>query len=92
MLDYVEIEGFKTLKKVNLKLEPLNILIGGNGSGKSNLLSFFTFLGQLYDQNLQDYIAQQGGIDKFLHKGRKVTQEIVFKLPFNSKTNGYGVC
>lgn len=58
MLDYVEIEGFKTLKKVNLKLEPLNILIGGNGSGKSNLLSFFTFLGQLYDQNLQDYIAQ----------------------------------
>ena len=44
MLDYVEIEGFKTLKKVNLKLEPLNILIGGNGSGKSNLLSFFTFL------------------------------------------------
>lgn len=91
MLDYVEIEGFKTLKKVNLKLEPLNILIGGNGSGKSNLLSFFTFLGQLYDQNLQDYIAQQGGIDKFLHKGRKVTQEIVFKLPFNNETNGYGV-
>ena len=29
MLDYIEIEGFKTLKKVNLKLEPLNILIGG---------------------------------------------------------------
>ena len=91
MLDYIEIEGFKTLKKVNLKLEPLNILIGGNGGGKSNLLSFFTFLRQLYDQNLQDYIAQQGGIDKFLHKGRKVTQEIVFKLPFNNKTNGYGV-
>jgi len=37
MLDYIEIEGFKTLKKVNLKQEPLNILIGGNGSGKSNL-------------------------------------------------------
>ena len=27
MLDYIEIEGFKTLKKVNLKLEPLNILL-----------------------------------------------------------------
>jgi len=37
MLDYIEIEGFKTLKKVNLELKPLNILIGGNGSGKSNL-------------------------------------------------------
>ena len=37
MLDYIEIEGFKTLKKVNLKLEPLNSLSGGNGSGKSNL-------------------------------------------------------
>jgi len=33
----IQDEGFKTLKKVNLKLEPLNILIGGNGSGKSNL-------------------------------------------------------
>lgn len=91
MLDYVEIEGFKTLKKVNLKLEPLNILIGGNGSGKSNLLSFFTFLDVLYHQSMQRYIVARGGVEAFLHKGAKVSHKIRFLLEFDGGKNGYGI-
>lgn len=91
MLDYIEIEGFKTLKKVNLKLEPLNILIGGNGSGKSNLLSFFTFLDALYHQSMQRYIVAMGGVEAFLHKGSKVCHKIHFLLEFDKGMNGYEV-
>ena len=37
MLTHLEIERFKSLRKVALDLGPLNIFIGTNASGKSNL-------------------------------------------------------
>ena len=76
---------------MNLKLEPLNILIGGNGSGKSNLLSFFTFLDVLYHQSMQRYIVARGGVEAFLHKGAKVSHKIRFLLEFDGGKNGYGI-
>ena len=36
MITHIEIEGFKSLKKVSLDLGGLNIFIGTNASGKSN--------------------------------------------------------
>jgi predicted ATPase len=38
------IEGFKSIRKLELELGPLNVLIGANGAGKSNLVSFFRLL------------------------------------------------
>lgn len=39
-MDKVEIKGYKSFKELKLDLLPINILIGSNGSGKSNFLSF----------------------------------------------------
>ncbi|MGL4584375.1 MAG: AAA family ATPase, partial [Flavobacterium sp.] len=77
MLDKVEIKGYKSIKELSMDIAPINILIGANGSGKSNFLSFFNFLKEIYKQNLQQYVALKGGTDRFLHKGNKVTTEIV---------------
>ncbi|MGL4584426.1 MAG: AAA family ATPase, partial [Flavobacterium sp.] len=41
MLDKVDIKGYKSLKELSMEIAPINILIGANGSGKSNFLSFF---------------------------------------------------
>ncbi|WP_370409010.1 AAA family ATPase [Tenacibaculum dicentrarchi] len=41
IIDYIEIEGYKSIKHTKLDLKPINILIGSNGSGKSNFISFF---------------------------------------------------
>ena len=38
MIDRIVIENFKSLRQVDLKLGRLNLLVGANGSGKSNLL------------------------------------------------------
>ena len=38
MIDRIVIENFKSLRRVDLKLGRLNLLVGANGSGKSNLL------------------------------------------------------
>jgi len=88
-MDYIEINGYKSIKKARIDLAPINILIGANGSGKSNFISFFDFLNRLYNRKLNDYIALQGGGDKILHKGKKNTDTISFKMEFGKGQNGY---
>lgn len=72
----IKIKGYKSIKELDLDLEPINIFIGANGSGKSNFLSFFDFLKNIYNQNLQEFVAVRGGVQRFLHKGDKFTEEI----------------
>lgn len=88
-MDYIEIKGYKSIKEVRIDLLPINILIGANGSGKSNFISFFDFLNKLYNRKLNEYIALKGGDNKILHKGKKETDSISFKMEFGSGKNGY---
>jgi len=88
-MDYIEISGYKSIKDEKIELNPINLLIGANGSGKSNFISFFTFLNRLYNKKLNDYIEISGGANKILHKGSKITDRISFKVEFDNKQNGY---
>jgi len=80
-MDKIEIKGYKSIRDLNLELRPVNILIGANGSGKTNFLSFFELLRNVCSQNLRNYVAERGA-EKLLHKGPKVTSEIAAKLSF----------
>lgn len=75
-MDYLEIKGYKSIKSTRIDFAPINILIGANGSGKSNFISFFDFLNRVYNKKINDYIALNGGDNKFLHKGKKQTDNI----------------
>lgn len=88
-MDYIEISGYKSIKDEKIELNPINLLIGANGSGKSNFISFFTFLNRLYNKKLNDYIEISGGANKILHKGSKITDRISLKVEFDNKQNGY---
>jgi predicted ATPase len=83
-MERIEIQGYKSIRHLCLELRSVNILIGANGSGKSNFLSFFDLLKNMYRQNFQEYVALRGGVDKFLHHGCKVTEDIAAKLWFPS--------
>ena len=61
-MDYIEIKGYKSIKEQKVDFKDINILIGSNGSGKSNFISFFEFLNRLYNRNLQEYISLRGGL------------------------------
>lgn len=86
LLKKLTINGFKSIREQTLVLEPLNLFIGGNGAGKSNLIQLFRFLREIVDQNLTDYVALRGGADTLLHFGRKRTPGMVLNLEFG--TNG----
>ena len=55
-MNKIDINGYKSIRQLSLELKPINILIGANGSGKSNFLSFFDFLKQIYRRNLQESV------------------------------------
>jgi predicted ATPase len=87
-LDNIRIEGFKSIRQLpDFNLGPLNILIGANGAGKTNFISFFKLLNQIVQNNLQVFIGQSGGANSFLYFGQKTTPEMKFRLVFGS--NGY---
>jgi predicted ATPase len=88
-MDYIEIKGYKSIREAKVELKPINILIGANGSGKSNFISFFEFLNKIYDQKLWEYVALNGGADKFLYHGRKLTSEIFTDVSFENNVSAY---
>lgn len=81
-LTQIKINGYKSIKSLDLELRPLNIIIGANGVGKTNFISFFKFMKKIVDKDLQLYIAQQGGANKILYFGRKNTDRVEFSLSF----------
>lgn len=81
-LEKLSIENYKSIRQQTLELGKLNVFIGGNGSGKSNLISVFRFLREIVTQNLQGYTAVKGGADALLHLGQKRSRSMSFKLDF----------
>lgn len=65
-LDKIQIKGFKSIKELELELKALNILIGANGSGKSNFISLFKLLNQMVSHDLQSFVGQSGGANFFI--------------------------
>lgn len=59
-----------------MPLGKLNILIGENGAGKTNFISFFEMIKALYDKRLGSYMLSNGGIDSHLYRSRKYSREI----------------
>jgi predicted ATPase len=89
MIDYIKIAGYKSLREATIKLTPINILIGANGAGKSNFISFFEFLNALSEQKLKKYIALHGGEDKIFHNGSDTTSRIKLEISFNNSEYKY---
>ena len=83
MLRRVILNGFKSIEAMELELRSLNILIGANGAGKSNLVSFFKMLNEMMAGRLQQYISTTGRAQSLLHFGPKVTPQMEATLKFD---------
>jgi len=84
-LDRIRIEGFKSIKQLDLQLRPLNVLIGANGAGKTNFISIFRLLNEMAELRLQRFVGANP--DRLLRHGRRVTPKFSVQLDFGQ--NGY---
>lgn len=62
----IEVENFKSYKKLKIDFNNLNYIIGGNAAGKSNFVSILKFLSDIIEYGIEDAILLQGGI-KYLY-------------------------
>ncbi len=91
-LDYITVSGFKSIKLIKkLRIGPLTVLIGPNGSGKTNFLGVFSFLNAIREGRLQEYVAKAGGADRVLHFGSRVTERIHIHISFEAEANAFKV-
>ncbi|MDX9724127.1 MAG: AAA family ATPase [Myxococcota bacterium] len=92
-LKSLEIRGFKSIdgEGQSLDLGPITVLLGANGAGKSNLVSFLRMLNYMTSGGLQQYVATQGFADSLLYFGAKTTSELSARLQFedDNATNEY---
>jgi len=86
-LNRLQLKNYKSIKKLDIELGRLNILLGQNGAGKSNFISFFKLMNKLLNKDLQLYVGEQG-VDRLLHFGRKNSKKLELHLEF--LPNGYG--
>lgn len=91
-LKKIEVRGFKSIRACEFEVRPLNILIGANGSGKSNFVFLFDLLNAITQERLQTFSGEYGA-NALLHFGVKHTQELDIKLVFGEGDleNGYAI-
>jgi len=83
----ITIKGYKSIRELdNFELRRFNVLIGANGSGKSNFIDFFRMLNYMFlssEGNLQLFVARKGRASSLLHYGTKVTRFMDAALRFD---------
>lgn len=68
-LHRLRVKNFRNLRDVDLELGDLNVLVGSNGAGKSNLLSVLEFLGDSIRRDLVEAVARAGGFERLRFRG-----------------------
>lgn len=92
----LHIKGFKSIDGDAGQAIPfgdVTVLLGANGSGKSNLLSFLHMLQSLARQELPQFVGKYG-VNRLLFYGSKKTQSISYTLTFeeDKKQYSYSEC
>ena len=89
----IKLKGYKSFRDAEVHFSDVTVLLGANGAGKSNLVSFFRMLNFVSTGALQDYIGRNGGSDSLLHYGRKTTTQIEAEVEFegSDSTTRYNI-
>ena len=84
-LEKLSVKGFKSIRELkDFPLNNLNVFVGANGAGKSNLIELFRMLSAMSEKNFSRFILAHNGADGFLFNGPKATKAISAEFVFMS--------
>ena len=69
MLTTIAIENYRSLRDLRLPLEPLNVITGANGTGKSSLYRALRLLADCASGRVISSLAREGGLESVLWAG-----------------------
>lgn len=67
MIKRLWVKNYRSLADVSVDLEPLTVLVGANGSGKSNFIDALSFVADALKMGLYVAISKRGGFDRLRH-------------------------
>ncbi len=87
-LTSVQINHYKSLSEVKLdNLQPLTLLVGANGTGKSNLIDALRFLRDMVVDGLDHAMSKRGGIMTVRQYSPKKPYDVTIKIEFCDTTS-----
>ena len=82
LIHKLDVRNFRSFGHLHLDLGPLNLLIGANASGKSNVLLALRFLRDLADDGLDEAVSNQGGIE-LMTNARHRDEPVTFQISYS---------
>ncbi len=88
LIESLRIQGFRSLADIEIDPIPqLAVLIGANGSGKSNLIRFFEAVSWMVGSHrLAEFVQRQGGADDQLFGGSRTSPRMEAKIAMRAAT------
>ncbi len=87
MISQLEIENFRSIISDKITLEPITVLIGANGSGKSNLVKALEFLSDIPKTGIHHAVSRQGGRGAIAPKAIPLREISKFNTRFKYTTS-----
>lgn len=86
-IESIRIKGFRSLADVEIDDMPgATVLIGANGSGKSNFIRFFDMMSWMINsRRLAEFIQRQGGADDQLFGGSRISPRMEAELAMRTE-------
>ena len=87
-IERIRVRGFRSLADVELRPPAgASVLIGANGSGKSNFVQFINMLSwMLKSRRLQEFVGSEGGADDQLYAGNETTPRLDAEIAIRTDT------
>lgn len=77
MITTLAVSGYRSLRDVVLQLEPLTLITGGNGTGKSSLYRSLRLLADVAQGRLAATVASEGGLQSVVWAGpEKISRDM----------------
>lgn len=73
----LEISGYRSVRQLTLELGPVNVIVGPNGSGKTNLYRALYLLSVAAEGRLARTLAEEGGMPSVLWAGPREAKKPV---------------
>lgn len=77
----LSVENYKSLRDITISPTQLNVIVGANAAGKSNLADCLSFISDAYREGLETAIARKGGYENIaFRKTRRSRKPIKIEL------------
>ena len=81
----IKVSNFKSFEEEEIELGKFNVLIGANASGKSNFIDVLQFLKDIVENDLDNAISMQGGVDYVRNINIGASKNLSVELEIDSK-------